>query len=293
MAADGAHRAGHAASTASPTSWRSTPTSSPGSTPWTWASRSPRPSTTSPGRCGTSASSPTTSATTWARSCRWTRGHHTYTEYGPAGVVAAISPWNFPLMMATWKIAPAHRLGQHVHHQARRGHPRVGQRPRHGSPLRGRFPPGVLNVLNGFGRPGRVDPHERRRVDRITFTGESTTGRIIMGAAATHLAPVSLELGGKGANIVFDDAEIDNAVHWAGRGDLPQRRPGLSGRVAAVRPRADLRRVPRPVQGAGGGDAVRRPTRPADRVLLPGHPRSTSARSSPTSTPSRSRAARS
>ena len=97
-------------------------------------------------------------------------GHHTYSEFGPAGVVAAISPWNFPLMMASWKIAPA--------------------------------PAGA--TLTGDDR-----------VDRVTFTGSSTTGKYVMASAATHLAPVSLELGGKGANIVFEDADIDNAIHWA------------------------------------------------------------------------------
>ena len=141
-------------------------------------------------------------------------GHHTYTEYGPAGVVAAISPWNFPLMMASWKIAPAIAWGN-----------TCIIKPAEDTPtsviLLGRlaaeagFPPGVLNVLNGFGVPAGSSLTEDPRVDRVTFTGESGTGKIIMAAAASHLAPVSLELGGKGANIVFDDAEIDNAVYWA------------------------------------------------------------------------------
>ncbi|HEX5969898.1 MAG TPA: aldehyde dehydrogenase [Intrasporangium sp.] len=141
-------------------------------------------------------------------------GHHTYTEYGPAGVVAAISPWNFPLMMASWKIAPAIAWGN-----------TCIIKPAEDTPasvvLLGRlaieagFPPGVLNVLNGYGVPAGNSLTEDPRVDRVTFTGESGTGKTIMTAAASHLAPVSLELGGKGANVVFDDADIDNAVHWA------------------------------------------------------------------------------
>ncbi|GAA6526187.1 aldehyde dehydrogenase [Intrasporangium sp. DVR] len=141
-------------------------------------------------------------------------GHHTYVEYGPAGVVAAISPWNFPLMMATWKIAPAIAWGN-----------TCIIKPAEDTPasvvLLGRlaieagFPPGVLNVLNGYGVPAGSSLTGDPRVDRVTFTGESGTGRIIMSAAAQNLTPVSLELGGKGANIVFEDADIDNAVYWA------------------------------------------------------------------------------
>lgn len=141
-------------------------------------------------------------------------GHHTYTEYGPAGVVAAISPWNFPLMMATWKIAPAIAWGNTCIIKPAEDTPAsVNYLGKLAAQV---FPPGVLNVLNGFGVPAGSTLTGDHRVDRITFTGESTTGRIIMGAAATHLAPVSLELGGKGANIVFDDAEMDNAIYWAG-----------------------------------------------------------------------------
>jgi aminomuconate-semialdehyde/2-hydroxymuconate-6-semialdehyde dehydrogenase len=141
-------------------------------------------------------------------------GHHAYSEYGPAGVVAAISPWNFPLMMASWKIAPAIAWGN-----------TCVIKPSEDTPasvtLLGRLageaglPPGVINVLNGHGSPAGASLVADDRVDRVTFTGSSVTGRHVMASAAGHLAPVSLELGGKGANIVFDDAELDNAVHWA------------------------------------------------------------------------------
>lgn len=141
-------------------------------------------------------------------------GHHAYSEYGPAGVVAAISPWNFPLMMASWKIAPAIAWGN-----------TCVIKPSEDTPasvtLLGRLageaglPPGVINVLNGHGSPAGAALVADDRVDRVTFTGSSATGRRVMASAAGHLAPVSLELGGKGANIVFDDAKLDNAVRWA------------------------------------------------------------------------------
>ncbi len=78
------------------------------------------------------------------------------------------------------------------------------------------LPPGVLNVLHGYGpNSAGAALTEHPAVDRITFTGESGTGRVIARAAAANLVPVSLELGGKGANIVFDDAALDNAVDWS------------------------------------------------------------------------------
>jgi len=142
-------------------------------------------------------------------------GHHAYSSYGPAGVAVAISPWNFPLMLSTWKVAPALAWGN-----------TVVLKPAEDTPvsvtiwarlaLEAGLPPGVLNVVHGFGPEsvGEALTHNPD-VDRITFTGESTTGKIISAAASKHLVPVSLELGGKGANIVFDDADLDNAVNWA------------------------------------------------------------------------------
>jgi aminomuconate-semialdehyde/2-hydroxymuconate-6-semialdehyde dehydrogenase len=142
-------------------------------------------------------------------------GHHAYTTYGPAGVAVAISPWNFPLMLGTWKVAPALAWGN-----------TVVLKPAEDTPasatiwarlaLEAGMPPGVLNVVHGYG-PDSVGSALTANpdVDRITFTGESTTGKVISAAASRHLIPVSLELGGKGANLVFDDADLDNAVHWA------------------------------------------------------------------------------
>src|SRR6266487_3660304 len=142
-------------------------------------------------------------------------GHHAYVRYDPAGVVAAIAPWNFPLMLETWKVAPALAWGN-----------TVVLKPAEDTPasatimarlaLDAGLPPGVLNVLHGYGpNSAGAALTEHPAVDRITFTGESGTGRVIARAAAANLVPVSLELGGKGANIVFDDAALDNAVDWS------------------------------------------------------------------------------
>jgi aminomuconate-semialdehyde/2-hydroxymuconate-6-semialdehyde dehydrogenase len=142
-------------------------------------------------------------------------GHHAYSRYDPAGVTAAIAPWNFPLMLESWKIAPALAWGN-----------TVVLKPAEDTPmsatilarlaLEAGFPPGVLNVLHGFGPDSAgaaLTAH--RDVDRITFTGESATGKAIAAAASANLTPVSFELGGKGANLVFADAELDNAVDWS------------------------------------------------------------------------------
>ncbi|MGK2882680.1 MAG: aldehyde dehydrogenase [Mycobacterium sp.] len=142
-------------------------------------------------------------------------GHHSYTRYEPAGVVAAIAPWNFPLMLETWKIAPALAWGN-----------TVVLKPAEDTPasatimarlaIEAGMPNGVLNVVHGYGPDSAGQAlTENPHVDRITFTGESGTGRIIGAAAAANLTPISLELGGKGANIVFDDADLDNAVDWS------------------------------------------------------------------------------
>ena len=117
-------------------------------------------------------------------------------------------------MMASWKIAPALAWGNTCIIKPSEDTPAsvtmLGRLATEAG-----FPPGVLNVLNGHGRPAGSSLTADDRVDRVTFTGSSTTGKHVMASAAGHLAPVSLELGGKGANIIFEDADLDNAVHWA------------------------------------------------------------------------------
>lgn len=142
-------------------------------------------------------------------------GHHVYTRYEAAGVVAAIAPWNFPLMLETWKVAPALAWGNTVILKPAETTPSSATLLARLA-LEAGLPPGVLNVLHGYGPDSAGQAlTEHPGVDRITFTGESTTGRIIARAAAANLTPVSLELGGKGANLVFADADLDNAVSWS------------------------------------------------------------------------------
>lgn len=142
-------------------------------------------------------------------------GHHVYTRYEPAGVVVAIAPWNFPLMLETWKIAPPLSWGNTVVLKPAEDTPASAALMARLA-LEAGMPPGVLNVVHGYG-PEAVGQFltESPQIDRITFTGESATGRAIARAASANLVPVSFELGGKGANIVFADADLDKAVSWS------------------------------------------------------------------------------
>lgn len=142
-------------------------------------------------------------------------GHVSYTTFQPAGVVAVIAPWNWPLMLATWKTAPALAWGNTVVLKPAEDSPTSASILARLASEAG-MPPGVFNVVHGFGPESAgaaLTAHPD--IDRITFTGETATGRAISHAAADHVVPVSLEMGGKGASIVFDDADLDNAVKWA------------------------------------------------------------------------------
>ena len=144
-------------------------------------------------------------------------GHHAYSRYEPAGVVAAIAPWNFPLMLESWKVAPALAWGNAVVLKPAEDSPASATIMARLATAAG-FPDGVLNVVHGFG-PDSTGEYltSSPGVDRITFTGESSTGRVIAAAGAAQLVPVSLELGGKGANLVFADADLDEAVSWSNK----------------------------------------------------------------------------
>ena len=119
------------------------------------------------------------------------------------------------LMLESWKVALALAWGNTVVLKPAEDSP-ASATPMARLALEAGLPPGVLNVLHGYG-PGSAGAAltEHPGVDRITFTGESATGRVIARAAAANLVPVSLELGGKGANIVFDDAGLGNAIDWS------------------------------------------------------------------------------
>jgi aldehyde dehydrogenase len=134
----------------------------------------------------------------------------------PLGVVAQIIPWNFPILMATWKVAPALAAGNCV-----------VLKPAEQTPVSILFlmeiiadllPPGVLNIVNGFGPEAGKPLATHPDVKKVAFTGETTTGRLIMQYASENIIPVTLELGGKSPNIFFDsvmdkdDAFLDKAI---------------------------------------------------------------------------------
>ena len=139
-----------------------------------------------------------------------------YHFHEPLGVVGQIIPWNFPLLMATWKVAPALAAGNCVVLKPAEQTPAsilvwaelVGDL----------LPPGVLNIVNGFGLEAGKPLASSSRVAKIAFTGETTTGRLIMQYASQNLIPVTLELGGKSPNIFFadvlneDDDFFDKAI---------------------------------------------------------------------------------
>jgi len=137
-----------------------------------------------------------------------------YTTREPVGVVGQIIPWNFPLLMAAWKIAPALACGNTIVLKPAEQTPlsalRLGEICQEAG-----LPDGVLNIVPGFGPTAGAALSEHMDVDKIAFTGEYTTGRIIMQAASKNLKRISLELGGKSPNIVFADSDIDSAVAGA------------------------------------------------------------------------------
>ncbi|GIM47913.1 aldehyde dehydrogenase [Collibacillus ludicampi] len=134
-----------------------------------------------------------------------------YTKYAPAGVTSLIIPWNLPFMQMTWKASAALAAGN-----------TVVVKPASYTPLsavmlgeianEAGLPPGVLNIVTGPGGTVGTAMTTHPYVRRISFVGETTTGKTVMKNAASKLIPVSLELGGKSANIVFEDADLDEAV---------------------------------------------------------------------------------
>ena len=133
-----------------------------------------------------------------------------YHFHEPLGVVGQIIPWNFPILMAAWKLAPALAAGNCV-----------VLKPAEQTPMSimvvmdligDILPPGVLNVVNGFGVEAGKPLASNKRISKVAFTGETTTGRLIMQYASENIIPVTLELGGKSPNIFFADvADADDA----------------------------------------------------------------------------------
>src|SRR5215218_2615648 len=142
------------------------------------------------------------------------RGHRERVTYDPAGVTAVITPWNAPLMLATWRIAPALAAGN-----------TVVAKPPEWAPLTASLladiaaeaglPDGVFNVVQGLGTEAGAPLVADPRVRRISFTGSVPTAQRIGAAAAENVTPVSFELGGKSPLLVLDDADVDLAVELA------------------------------------------------------------------------------
>ena len=139
-----------------------------------------------------------------------------YHIHEPLGVVGQIIPWNFPILMAAWKLAPALGAGNCV-----------VLKPAESTPISllvlteliaDLLPPGVLNIVNGFGREAGMPLATSKRIAKIAFTGSTSTGRVIAQAAANNLIPATLELGGKSPNVFFadvmdkDDSFLDKAI---------------------------------------------------------------------------------
>src|ERR1700761_1668712 len=141
----------------------------------------------------------------------------TYTVREPVGVVAAIVPWNFPLMIGMWKLAPALACGCTVVMKPAEltslSALRIGELA-----LEAGLPPGVLNIVTGPGRVVGDALVNHPDVDKVTFTGSPGVGRGILRGAAGNFKRVSLELGGKSANVIFDDADIEQATKAAASG---------------------------------------------------------------------------
>ncbi|KAJ7150506.1 aldehyde dehydrogenase [Mycena crocata] len=141
-----------------------------------------------------------------------------YTRHEPIGVVGQIIPWNFPLLMFSWKVGPALATGNAIILKPSEFTPLTALRMAALFQEAG-FPAGVVNILVGYGPTVGQAIAEHMDIQKVAFTGSTLVGRKIMAAAAqSNLKNVTLELGGKSPNIIFDDADLDQAVNWAAHG---------------------------------------------------------------------------
>ncbi len=142
------------------------------------------------------------------------RQFHAYTMKEPIGVVGQIIPWNFPLLMAAWKVGPALATGCTVVLKPAEQTPlsalRLGELA-----MEAGLPGGVLNVITGYGESAGAAVAAHPGIDKVAFTGSTEVGKLIVAAAANDLKRVTLELGGKSPNIVFADADLETAIPGA------------------------------------------------------------------------------
>lgn len=136
-----------------------------------------------------------------------------YTLKQPIGVVGQIIPWNYPLAMAAWKLGPALCCGN-----------TIVMKPAEQTPLsilylanliKQIFPPGVINIVNGYGRSAGASVATHPGIDKVAFTGSTATGKEIMKMAAINMKNITLETGGKSPLLVFEDADLEQAAKWA------------------------------------------------------------------------------
>ncbi|KAF3026775.1 mitochondrial aldehyde dehydrogenase [Neopestalotiopsis sp. 37M] len=154
-----------------------------------------------------------------------------YTLKQPIGVCGQIIPWNFPLAMAAWKLGPALAAGN-----------TLVMKPAEQTPLsilhlaslvpKAGFPPGVINIVNGWGREAGDALASHLDVDKIAFTGSTATGKLLMKTASVNMKNITLETGGKSPLIVFKDADIEQAAKWAHMGIM-----GNSGQICTANSR--------------------------------------------------------
>src|ERR1700761_7585076 len=135
-----------------------------------------------------------------------------YTVREPVGVVGAITPWNSPILLMSWKLAPALAAGCTFVVKPAEQAP-ASTLEFAGLMEQAGFPPGVFNVLTGFGPEAGAPLGAHPGVDKVAFTGSTAVGKLVMKSAADHLAHVSLELGGKSPHIVFADADLEAAAN--------------------------------------------------------------------------------
>ena len=137
-----------------------------------------------------------------------------YSKREPVGVAGQIIPWNFPMLMVAWKWGPALAAGCTIVLKPAEQTPltalRMGELA-----MEAGFPNGVINIVNGFGETAGASLVRHHGVDKIAFTGEGSTAKIIMKSAADTVKRITMELGGKSPNIVFDDADINAAIDGA------------------------------------------------------------------------------
>ena len=164
-----------------------------------------------------------------------------YTIRKPVGVAGLIMPWNAPLMLSTWRIAPALAAGNTVVLKPAEWSPLTATLLAPRARAKRALPPGVFNVVHGFGETAGAPLSRHPGVDLICFTGETTTGQAIIAAGAPTLKRSSVELGGKSPVVVFEDADPELCVDAALAQIFTHERPALHGGLAAARPGAAVR----------------------------------------------------